>query len=168
MRKVYRDNGLKASVTHFVDDIACRRTNGQISRSRVREPRLCRNWQSPVCRCCCDCRSPQPRKNHQVSNAAAFAQITGNCWLNEDRWEPDALREKITLLFSKQSSKLEKGMHPSASAGFCEARRDRQTLVADCEAIVEPGEMHGTAIAAKKLTSLAVVNYASLVLVTLN
>ena len=131
VRKVYRDNGLKASVTPFVDDMAqaYQWADFAISCSGAATLAELAIAGLPVLLVPL---STAP-KNHQVSNAAAFAQITTNCWLSEDHWEPDALREKITLLFGNQASwrdaseRVRRFAKPDAS----------QMLVADCEAIIQ-------------------------------
>ena len=131
VRKVYRDNGLKASVTPFVDDMAqaYQWADFAISCSGAATLAELAIAGLPVLLVPL---STAP-KNHQVSNAAAFAQITGNCWLSEDHWEPEALREKITLLFGNQASwrdaseRVRRFAKPDAS----------QMMVADCEAIIQ-------------------------------
>jgi len=131
VRKVYRDSGLKASVTPFVDDMAqaYQWADFAISCSGAATLAELAIAGLPVLLVPL---STAP-KNHQVSNAAAFAQITGNCWLSEDHWEPSALREKITLLFGNQASwrdaseRVRRFAKPHAS----------QMMVADCEAIIE-------------------------------
>ena len=131
MRKVYRDNGLKASVTPFVDDMAqaYQWADFAISCSGAATLAELAIAGLPVLLVPLSTAS----KNHQVSNAAAFAQITGNCWLSEDRWDPNASREKITLLFGNQASwrdaseRVRRFAKPDAS----------QMMVADCEAIIQ-------------------------------
>jgi UDP-N-acetylglucosamine--N-acetylmuramyl-(pentapeptide) pyrophosphoryl-undecaprenol N-acetylglucosamine transferase len=131
VREVYRDNGLKASVTPFVDDMAqaYQWADFAISCSGAATLAELAIAGLPVLLVPLSTAS----KNHQVSNAAAFAQITGNCWLSEDRWDPDASREKITLLFGNQASwrdaseRVRRFAKPDAS----------QMMVADCEAIIE-------------------------------
>ena len=131
VRKVYRDNGLKASVTPFVDDMAqaYQWADFAISCSGAATLAELAIAGLPVLLVPL---STAP-KNHQVSNAAAFAQITGNCWLSEDRWDPNASREKITLLFGNQASwrdaseRVRRFAKPDAS----------QMMVADCEAIIQ-------------------------------
>ena len=131
VRKVYRDNGLKASVTPFVDDMAqaYQWADFAISCSGAATLAELAIAGLPVLLVPL---STAP-KNHQVSNAAAFAQITTNCWLSEDHWEPDALREKITLLFGNQASwrdaseRVRRFAKPDAS----------QMMVADCEAFIQ-------------------------------
>jgi UDP-N-acetylglucosamine--N-acetylmuramyl-(pentapeptide) pyrophosphoryl-undecaprenol N-acetylglucosamine transferase len=72
-------------------------------------------------------------KNHQVSNAAAFARVTGGCWLSEDHWRPRAVLGKIAVLLGHQSAWQE------ASEGvrrFAKPDANRM-LVADCEVIIK-------------------------------
>ena len=128
--EVYRDKGLKASVTPFVDDMAesYQWADFAISCSGAATLAELAIAGLPVLLVPL---STAP-KNHQVSNAAAFAQMTGNCWLSEDRWEPDALREKIARLLSNPASwkdaseRVRRFAKPDAS----------RMLVADCEAII--------------------------------
>ena len=129
--EVYRDNGLKASVTPFVDDMAqaYQWADFAISCSGAATLAELAIAGLPVLLVPLSTAA----KNHQVSNAAAFAQITGNCWLSEDRWDPDASREKITLLVGSQASwrdaseRVRRFAKPDAS----------QMMVADCEAIIQ-------------------------------
>lgn len=139
VREAYRDNNLKGSVTPFVDDMAdaYQWADFMISCSGAATLAELAIAGLPVLLVPL---STAP-KNHQVSNAAAFARITGNCWLSEDRWEPDALREKIIRLFRNQanwkdaSERVRRFAKPDAS----------QMMVADCEAIIEArrGEAFG-------------------------
>jgi UDP-N-acetylglucosamine--N-acetylmuramyl-(pentapeptide) pyrophosphoryl-undecaprenol N-acetylglucosamine transferase len=130
VRKVYRDIGLKASVTPFVDDMAqaYQWADFAISCSGAATLAELAIAGLPVLLVPL---STAP-KNHQVSNAAAFAQITSNCWLSEDRWDPDASREKIARLLRNQagwrdaSERVRRFAKPDAS----------QMLVGDCEAII--------------------------------
>jgi UDP-N-acetylglucosamine:LPS N-acetylglucosamine transferase len=72
-------------------------------------------------------------KNHQASNAAAFAHVTGGCWLSEDHWKPDPLLGKIARLLRHHTAWQE------ASEGvrrFAKADASRM-LVADCEATIQ-------------------------------
>jgi UDP-N-acetylglucosamine--N-acetylmuramyl-(pentapeptide) pyrophosphoryl-undecaprenol N-acetylglucosamine transferase len=131
VREAYRHNGLKASITPFVDDMAEAYQWADLAISCSGAATLAELAIAglPVLLVPL---STAP-KNHQASNAAAFAQMTGNCWLSEDHWEPDALREKITLLFGNQASwrdaseRVRRFAKPDAS----------QMMVADCEAIIE-------------------------------
>jgi UDP-N-acetylglucosamine--N-acetylmuramyl-(pentapeptide) pyrophosphoryl-undecaprenol N-acetylglucosamine transferase len=130
VREAYRDNGLKASIIPFVDDMAAsyQWADFAISCSGAATLAELAIAGLPVLLVPL---STAP-KNHQVSNAAAFAQMTGHCWLSEDRWEPDALREKIAGLLHNQASWRD------ASEGVRRfARPDAsRMLVADCEAII--------------------------------
>ncbi len=130
VRETYRDTGLKASVTPFVDDMAeaYQWADFAISCSGAATLAELAIAGLPVLLVPL---STAP-KNHQVSNAAAFAQMTGNCWMSEDRWEADALREKIARLLSNPASwkdaseRVRRFAKPDAS----------RMLVADCEAII--------------------------------
>jgi UDP-N-acetylglucosamine--N-acetylmuramyl-(pentapeptide) pyrophosphoryl-undecaprenol N-acetylglucosamine transferase len=131
VREAYCHTGLKASVTPFVDDMAesYQWADFAISCSGAATLAELAIAGLPVLLVPL---STAP-KNHQVSNAAAFAQMTGNCWMSEDRWEADALREKIARLLSNPTSwkdaseRVRRFAKPDAS----------QMMVADCEAIIE-------------------------------
>jgi UDP-N-acetylglucosamine--N-acetylmuramyl-(pentapeptide) pyrophosphoryl-undecaprenol N-acetylglucosamine transferase len=129
--QAYRDTGLKASVTPFVDDmadayqwadfaIACSGAATLAELAIVGLPALLVPLSTAA-------------KNHQVVNAAAFARMTGACWLSEDHWRPDALLGKIAPLFRNQAAWKE------ASEGVRRfAKPDAsQILVADCEQIIK-------------------------------
>ena len=131
VREAYRNAGLKASVTPFVDDmaeayrwadfaIACSGAATLAEVAIVGLPVLLVPLSTAA-------------KNHQVSNAAAFASVTGSCWLREDQWGLDALVGKIAGLFRHQAAWRE------ASEGvrrFAKPDANRM-LVADCEVIIK-------------------------------
>jgi UDP-N-acetylglucosamine--N-acetylmuramyl-(pentapeptide) pyrophosphoryl-undecaprenol N-acetylglucosamine transferase len=131
VREAYRNAGLKASVTPFVDDmaeayqwadfaIACSGAATLAEVAIIGLPVLLVPLSTAA-------------KNHQVSNAAAFARVTGGCWLSEDHWSPDAIRGKIAALFGHQTAWQE------ASEGvrrFAKPDASRM-LVADCEEIIK-------------------------------
>jgi len=131
VREAYRNAGLKASVTPFVDDmaeayqwadfaIACSGAATLAEVAIVGLPVLLVPLSTAA-------------KNHQVSNAAAFASVTRSCWLREDQWGIDALLGRIAGLFRHQAAWRE------ASEGVRRfAKRDaNRMLVADCEAIIK-------------------------------
>jgi UDP-N-acetylglucosamine--N-acetylmuramyl-(pentapeptide) pyrophosphoryl-undecaprenol N-acetylglucosamine transferase len=131
VREAYRIAGLKASVTPFVDDmaeayqwsdfaIACSGAATLAELAIVGLPVLLVPLSTAA-------------KNHQVSNAAAFARVTGGCWLSEDHWRPRAVLGKIAVLLGHQSAWQE------ASEGvrrFAKPDANRM-LVADCEVIIK-------------------------------
>jgi UDP-N-acetylglucosamine:LPS N-acetylglucosamine transferase len=72
-------------------------------------------------------------KNHQFSNAAAFARVTGGCWQSEDHWSPDDLLGTLAGLLRDPAAWRE------ASEGvrrFAKPDASRM-LVADCEAAIQ-------------------------------
>ena len=130
VREAYRCAGLKASVTPFVDDmaeayrwadfaIACSGAATLAEVAIVGLPVLLVPLSTAA-------------KNHQVSNAAAFARVTGGCWMSEDHWAPDAVLGSIAGLLRDQDA------WRKASEGVRRfARPDaHRVLVADCESII--------------------------------
>jgi len=71
--------------------------------------------------------------NHQFSNAAAFAHVTGGWWQSEDRWNPDDWSTTIAGLlrdpaaWRRASEGVRRIAKPDAS----------RMLVADCEKTIE-------------------------------
>jgi UDP-N-acetylglucosamine--N-acetylmuramyl-(pentapeptide) pyrophosphoryl-undecaprenol N-acetylglucosamine transferase len=131
VREAYRNAGLKASVTPFVDDmaeayqwadfaIACSGAATLAEVAIIGLPVLLVPLSTAA-------------KNHQVSNAAAFARVTGGCWMSEDHWSPEGVLGSIARLLGDQNAWME------ASEGvrrFAKPDASRM-LVADCEEIIK-------------------------------
>ena len=130
VRDAYRKAGLRGSVTPFVDDMAkayqwadfaiiCSGAATLAEVAIVGLPAL-----------------PVPlstaAKNHQVSNARAFARVTGTLWLSENDWKRDAPVKKIAAILSQQvawreaSESVRRFARPDAN----------RMLVADSEAMI--------------------------------
>ena len=131
VRETYREAGVSAAVTPFVDDMAkayqwadlaisCSGAATLAEVAIVGLPVLLVPLSTAA-------------KNHQESNATAFAHVTGGCWLSEDTWRPDPLLGKITGLLRHRT------VWQEASEGVRRfARPDAsRMLVADCEAIIQ-------------------------------
>ncbi len=130
VREAYRSAGLKAAVTPFVEDmaegyrwadlaIACSGAATLAEVAIVGLPVLLVPLSTAA-------------KNHQASNAAAFARVTGGCWMSEDHWRPRAVLGSIARLLGDQNAWME------ASEGvrrFAKPDANRM-LVADCESII--------------------------------
>src|SRR5579875_679481 len=127
--EAYRKAGLKAVVTPFIDDmaeayswadfaIAC---SGASTMSEVAVLGL------PVLLV----PLPTAANNHQASNLAAFAQVTGVNWQTE--WAPDALFGEMNRLLHDEI-----GWRSLSQALNRFARREAsRAIIADCEAIID-------------------------------
>jgi len=128
VRRAYEHAGLRAEVTPFVEDIVdayrwadfaitCAGAATLSELAIVALPALL----VPL--------SSAPR-NHQMYNAAAFANAAGTCWVNEDDWQPDALVPRIGALLRHQAQWMEASRRLRQAAKPDAGR----LLVADCEA----------------------------------
>jgi UDP-N-acetylglucosamine--N-acetylmuramyl-(pentapeptide) pyrophosphoryl-undecaprenol N-acetylglucosamine transferase len=132
VRDAYRKAGLHAVVTPFVDDIAgayrwadfavsCAGAATLSELAIVALPALLVPLASAA-------------RNHQASNAAAFASLAGTCWIDEEAWRPEAVAAGIATLLSDQGQWLE------ASARLRRAAKPYagRSLVEDCETHMRP------------------------------
>jgi UDP-N-acetylglucosamine--N-acetylmuramyl-(pentapeptide) pyrophosphoryl-undecaprenol N-acetylglucosamine transferase len=131
VRRDYRRGGLQASVVPFIDEMAEAYQWADIAISCAGAATLAELaiLGMPVLLV------PllKAAKNHQFSNAAAFAQVTGGCWQSEDRWSPDDLLRTIARLLCDPAAWRE------AAEGvrrFAKPDASRM-LVADCEATIQ-------------------------------
>ena len=79
--------------------------------------------------------------NHQVDNAAAFAQACGGSWVREDRWNPEELTPQIGALLRNQEPWI------AAVEGVRRLAKPQagRMLVADCEATIKSRRAAGAA-----------------------
>jgi len=128
VRGVYKRVGLTALVTTFIDDIAeayrwadfaitCAGAATLSELAIAGLPALLVPLSSAA-------------RDHQTSNAAAFASAAGLCWVNEAAWQPEVLVSKIGALLSHHGQWLQ------ASELLREAAKPYadDALVAGCEA----------------------------------
>jgi UDP-N-acetylglucosamine--N-acetylmuramyl-(pentapeptide) pyrophosphoryl-undecaprenol N-acetylglucosamine transferase len=131
VRAAYRDAGLKATVTPFIDEmadayqwadfaIACSSAATLAEVAIIGLPIIVVPLSTAA-------------KNHQVSNATAFAQVTGSYWLTEENWRPEALARKINTLLCDEAAWREAsgGVHRFATPAA------NRMLVTDCKSIIK-------------------------------
>ena len=128
IRDAYRRAGLAAVVTPFVDDIAATYRWADFAVSCAGAATLSELAMAALPALLVPLASAA--RNHQVSNAIAFANVAGTCWVDEEAWKPDGVAASVATLLRDQ------GLWSAASARLRRAAMPYagRTIVEDCEA----------------------------------
>jgi len=128
VRGAYARAGLRAEVASFVDDIAAAYRWADFAISCAGAATLSELAIAALPALLVPLSSAA--RNHQASNAAAFANTAGSCWVSEQAWRPDNLVPKIATLLRHQ------GQWQAASVRLRRAAKPYagRSLVEDCEA----------------------------------